>query len=110
MLNPKEQFAATVRRTEDIVKGAFPIQGRRNEVVATNWRWINIGDDVMSNVALHKKTKLRDGSVYANLVADITIKDKDGKTLDSKAGTVVFQLPHATVTRRSSWTEKKPKS
>lgn len=96
MLNPKEQFSAMVTRTEQIVKDAFPVEGRRHEVHAANWRWDRLGSAYFDNSSLHKKLKLGDRSLYANLVADITIKDKLGKTLDAKPGTVVFQLPHAT--------------
>ena len=95
MLNPKEQFAEVVRRSESIIKGLFPIEGRKNSVVASNWRWERLGDDVFNNIQKHKKAKLRDQSIMANLVADIEIRDKDGNVLDKKKATV-FQLPHAT--------------
>lgn len=101
MLNPKQQFSAMIQRTESLVKSVFPVTGRRNSVHASNWRWDKLGSDMMNNSSLHKKIKLGNNSLYANLLADVIIKDAAGKTLDSKNGVIVFQLPHAT--RNSSF-------
>jgi len=97
VLDLQTQFPALLHRAEAEVRKAFPIvakSGRRLE--ASGWRWTHTGDDVRDDFALHKRTKLRDGTLSAKLIADLKLIDVDGKSIDGKEAVIVLTVPHAT--------------
>lgn len=101
MIDPQKQFPDMLRRSEDLVKAAFPFKSRLYTMEASNWHWTDVGDEVKNNISAHKQAKLKDGSITAKLVADLTIKDNNGKTVDHKAAVVVLRVPH--ITSKSSY-------
>lgn len=105
MIDAQRQFPEMLQRTETAIRNAFPISSRKGyELSAKNWRWTGVGDEVKRDIAAHKNAKLKDGSITAKLVADLTIKDVNGKVVDVKQGSVVMTVPH--ITAKSSYIVK----
>jgi len=97
MLDLTTQFPDMLRRAEAEVRKFFPVTSKTGrQLRAENFRWINIGDAVRDDFAAQKKTKLRDGTLAAKLVADVSLVDDKHKVLDSRTGMIVLQVPHAT--------------
>lgn len=101
MIDPQRQFPEMLRRCRSIVEGAFPITSRKHSLSASNWRWVDVGDDVRTDISAHKQAKLKDGTITAKLVADLTLKDAAGKVVDRKARAVILRVPH--ITAKSSY-------
>jgi len=96
MINPTEQFPALIKRCEEAVRDAFPIEGRKYKLTASNFKWENLGDHIKNDVAAQKKAKLNDSSILAKMRGDLTMTDASGKTLDTLKGVVILQVPHIT--------------
>jgi len=96
MINPTEQFPALIKRCEDAVREAFPIEGRKYKLTASNFKWENLGDHVKNDVTAQKKAKLTDSSIFAKMRGDLTLKDATGKVVDTLNNVVILQVPHIT--------------
>lgn len=66
-----------------------------------NLRWENTGSAVRGNIEAHKDAKIKDKTLSAKLLGDVTIRVIGGKALDRKKGFVLITLPH--ITSRSSY-------
>lgn len=90
----------------DTVKGLveeqFPVVSRNGRTLtATNFRWDQMGEQVYNDLKTQKAAKLGEKSVSSRLMADVTITDEDGSTIDSKMGHVLMAMPH--ITPRNSY-------
>lgn len=93
----KSDFISAVSGVENVVKAAFPIRSRQYELTASNWRWLNLGDAYINDVAKQKQAKLKEQTYAARLVADFELKSiADGKTVDSLKNYYVLDFPHLT--------------
>jgi DNA-directed RNA polymerase subunit beta' len=96
-----QQFTELIKRCKVLVEGMFPIQGRSYTLSATNFRWRDYGDEIKNDLTSQKKLKLEGRSLYATLMADMTITGKDGKAVQTKASYPLLQIPH--ITARNSF-------
>ena len=101
MIDVEAQFPVLLERCLGIVRKAFPITGKKYVLSAANWRWENVGEAVQNDIAQQRAAKLKESSITAKLVADLTIKDLTGKVIDRAAHHVILRIPH--VTARSSY-------
>ncbi len=101
MIDVEAQFPVLLERCLGIVRKAFPITGKKYVLFAANWRWENVGEGVQNDIAQQRAAKLKESSITAKLVADLTIKDLAGKVIDRADHHVLLRVPH--VTARSSY-------
>lgn len=96
MLYATKQFPEMVRRVEGAVRSAFPIESDRHVMTLDNLRWTDQGDALRNDIEAQKKAKLRARTFATKLLGDLTIKTKEGRAVDRKAGMVLVVLPHLT--------------
>ena len=101
MIHGVNQFAEMMRRVEVLVKGAFPILSDKHVLDASNFRWTDYGNEVRDDIRGQKEAKLKSKTFAARFIADLSIREKDGKVLDRKPNFVLVILPH--ITARDSY-------
>ncbi len=101
MIDVDAQFPALLERCKAAVQKAFPITSKKYVISAANWRWENAGESVQNDIAQQRTAKLKESSITAKLVVDLTIKDLTGKVVDRADHHVILRVPH--VTARSSY-------
>ena len=100
MISADKQFPEMMRRVERIVSGTFPVESKKHVMEVSNLRWSNHGPDVRDNISLHKDYKLKDKTLSANLIGDVTIRE-GRKVVDRQSGMILVTLPH--ITNRASY-------
>jgi len=93
------QFKEALTRSEGIVKGMFPIESPTKRLEVTNLRWTNVGPDVVFDVEKQKQAKLKEQSINAVLVGDVTLRElgSKGKVLDQTKRYPILSVPHLTM-------------
>lgn len=97
--SPQDRFVELKSRTMDVIKKAFPIQGRKYVLDADGWMWSDVAN-AYDDKKLHKTVRMNEGTLASKLYANLTLKDLQGKTVETKR-VVVALLP--TMTDKSSF-------
>jgi DNA-directed RNA polymerase subunit beta' len=96
--NPKlQEHIKMLDTVKGLVEEQFPVTSRNGRTLtATNFRWDQMGEQVFNDLKAQKAAKLGEKGVVSRLMADVTITDEDGSTIDSKMGHVLMNMPHLT--------------
>ena len=100
-MNTTDQFPELMRRVQAVVREAFPIESAKHSLTASNYRWTDVGSSIEEDPSRHKDAKLKERTLSAKLVADLSLKEKGGRVVDTERGFVLLMLPH--ITTRSSY-------
>ena len=93
-----KQFTDTLKRSEAVVKGLFPVKGPTKTLSVTNLRWTNVGPEVLFDVEKQKQAKLKEQSLNAVLVGDLKLTEEGtGKVLDQVTKYPLLAIPHLTM-------------
>jgi DNA-directed RNA polymerase beta subunit/DNA-directed RNA polymerase beta' subunit len=101
MINADQQFPEMMKRVENAISRAFPIESKRHVMDVRNLRWKNFGPSIRDNIRLQKEFKNKDKTLSADLVGDVRIRSRAGRVVDTKPGMVLVTLPH--ITNRASY-------
>ena len=98
MSNPKlQEHIQLLNNVKSIIEEQFPVVSRNGrKLTVSNLRWDQMGEQVYNDLKAQKTAKLGEKGVASRLMADVTITDEDGSTIDSKMGHVLMSMPHLT--------------
>ena len=90
------EFKEAMRRAEHIVKGAFPIDGRRYQIHAQNFHWTNAGSAAFGDLTGQKDAKQKEKNFSAVLRADVALTDGASKVIEVRKNHPILEFPHLT--------------